>query len=140
MPYWTLEAGHPGEETRINVSWYDEHGTRHWHTIIIGVQSQDAPRILDIKVDGVSVVEMRSDCPSDGIEALPCPFCGAPAVAFVYARFSKLPWKIGCENRHILEQQFETADLARAAWKGNRGVEGPSKGPASVPGSREPPA
>jgi len=64
------------------------------------------------------------------VEALPCPFCGASSVAFLYARFSKLPWKIGCENRHILEQQFETAELARAAWNGNRAA----KAPPSIPG------
>lgn len=71
----------------------------------------------------------------EGIELLPCPFCGCRAY-MRYIKFLERPWLIECENKRCVAGDtgvtFSTEEEAAEAWNRRTGQEGEAECRAAV--------
>lgn len=60
MSELTLHTGCAGSETTINVDWFDHNNASQKTTVVVRMQKQDKPRVLEILINGVRLAVVPS--------------------------------------------------------------------------------
>lgn len=58
MSELTIHTGSAGSLTIFHIAWFDENGVRQSTELEVIIQDRDKPRTLEIRVNGVRVVEV----------------------------------------------------------------------------------
>lgn len=57
MSHISIHTGFAGDQTTIDIEWYDHDNVRHTTQIMVNIQAQDKPRTLEIEIEGKRVYE-----------------------------------------------------------------------------------
>ena len=57
----TIHTGTAGEETIINIDWFNENGVKRKDELRIEINEQDKPRTMEIVLNGVKIGEVKAN-------------------------------------------------------------------------------